>query len=199
MPIGTSKACQSYISDYIQTNGPRKEFDDGLTRYCTKYNGFGDLFSSNQTDQDLCGCHMPEDQYKTFATELSQNYTGFENIFIDQCLVPGCINSPYKSNITTKTCPLPACLNIVNFNNQGNFNNSGVNIIQDNSQCANIKSKNIPPPPKPSNLTWLWITIGVIVGLIILAIVIGLLVYYSRKKKTAIILEKAPVYKVEAS
>jgi hypothetical protein len=189
MPIGTSIACQTFINNYIGNIGTKQEFDDGLLRYCDKsaggkFRGFEDLFNGNASDidQKLCACHMDDKQYKAFATELSKNYSGFENIFIDQCLVPGCINSPFKSRVTTQVCPLPKCLNIVNFTNDGTFDNSNVNIVQ-NSDCANIKPISNPNPPNPHNLTWLWILIGIIAFMIILIVVIAIIFSYRKHQK----------------
>jgi hypothetical protein len=201
MPIGTNTpsgvACQNFIKD----NGPTAAFDEGIRKYCSaKYGGFGDLFNSNnELDKNLCACHMPEPQYTAFQAEIAKNYIGFGNLgFINQCLVPQCASSDFKTTVIGKACELPACLNIATFTNQGTFDNSNVTINQNISGCANIKPISGPnPPPNPNNLTWLWVTIGVILGIIILAIIIILIVMYSRKRRVASILEQAPVYQLQ--
>jgi hypothetical protein len=185
MPIGSSVICQNFVENYIGTNGPRSEFDNGLTRYCTKYKNFGDLFNSNQTDQQLCACHMDPKLYEQFADELNKKYNGFENILINQCLVPKCISSPFKSETTHATCPLPACLNIVNFDNNGNFVNSCVDINQ--TGCTNITPKNGGNICGTQSLMWLWILLAILAFVFILIIIIILLVVvYKHKKKSSI-------------
>ena len=185
MPIGSNPDCQNFIQDYIGKNGPRKEFDNGLLRYCAKptgkYTNFGDLFSTNQTDQDLCACHMPAPLYTTYVDELNKKYEGFENILIKQCLLPGCINSPYKSETTTAVCPLPACLNIVEFENNGTFINSCVDITQ--SGCTSIAPKAGGNICGSYNLTWLWIALAIVAVIIFLIIIIALAVKYKHHKR----------------
>jgi hypothetical protein len=186
MPIGSNLECQNFIKDYIVKNGPRSEFDNGLLRYCSnKYNNFGDLFSASQTDQDLCACHMPAPLYTTYADELNKKYEGFENIFIKQCLLPGCINSPYKSETTTAICPLPACLNIVEFENNGTFVNSCVDINQ--SGCTNIKPKDGGSICGNYNLTWLWILLAIIAIIVVFIIMFALIVKYKHHKRESLI------------
>lgn len=146
MPIGTSLICQEFVQNYIQQNGPLAQFDQGLNSYCsTKYQGFGDLFdSNNQTDQELCACHMPAAQYAAFEQQLTQLYPGFQNLgVVDECLLPQCASSQYKSTVTTAKCNLPQCINIASFNNNGTFNQSSVTINQ-SSNCANIVGGNVP-------------------------------------------------------
>ena len=191
MPIGSDAVCRNFV----QNNGPTVEFDNGLKTYCAaKYKGFGDLFgSSNEVDKDLCACHMPEEQYQSFAQEIFKIFEGFGSIgLIDQCLVPRCASGGFKSTITTKTCPLPACLNIVTFNNDGTFDNSNVQINQ-NVDCANIKPVGGGNVPIPVNNTWIWIILAIIAAIIIFVIIITLLVKYKRHKRAEVILTSIPI------
>ena len=185
MPVSIKNGvCQNYVSQYIEQFGPLLKIDEGLQRYCTapgKYKGFGDLFSSttSQTDIDLCACHMPEEQYKAFQQRLNQLYSGFGDLIPDECLIPGCVSSPYKSLASGRTCPLPACLNIVNFNNGGTFENSCVDISQ--SGCSNIRPNVGGNICGGSEGEYALIIIAIILVIIILAIFITVIVIYTRK------------------
>lgn len=151
IPITSSQACQDFIQNYIETQGPVAQIDDNLGAYCqSKYQGFGDLFASpSAIDQELCACHMPSSQYAAFEQQLVATYPGFGNLgLVNECLLPQCASSPYKSVVTTGKCNLPQCLNIVSFNNDGTFNNSSVTINQ-NAQCASIVGTPPAPPPTP--------------------------------------------------
>jgi hypothetical protein len=176
--------------DFVQANGPAVPFDNGLTTYCAakyKGKGFGDLFNdkNNIPDIDLCACHMPEDQYIAFTQELSKNYVGFNlDTTPAPCLVPQCAAGKFKSEVTKAVCPIPACLNIATFTNNGSFDNSNVTINQTDSGCTGIKPKTTPTPPTPPpSLTWLWIVIAIIAAVFILIVIIVLIIIYSRNKK----------------
>lgn len=180
LPITNSQSCQNFISNYIQNQGPLAQIDDTLAYYCNnKYKGFGDLFSSNNAlDQSLCACHMPADQYTNFEGQLVKLYPGFGNLgVVDECLLPQCASSQYKSVVTTAKCNLPQCINIATFNNDGTFDNSSVTINQ-TGKCANIVTPTSPTGPSPSGppTNSKYIIIGLI-SLIVLIIII-ILIYY---------------------
>lgn len=186
IPITTSDSCQKYVSNYIQRNGPLAEFDFGLNPYCrTKYKGFGDLFKSgNQLDINLCACHMPDEQYAAYEKEVAANFSGFDKLGIkDRCMLAQCASTQYGSVARGAVCPVPQCLNIVDFNNDGTFNNSNVTINQ-TAECANIQRRSPPGPPGPNpplppgpapgpnpNRT-LYIIIGIIILILIIAIIL---------------------------
>jgi hypothetical protein len=189
MPIGTDSNCQNYVQNYIIANGPIAQFDNGLDSYCSsKYKGFGDLFNSgtgttgntgNQTDQQLCACHMPEKQYENFETQLNGLYPSFGNLgLVDECLLPQCASSQYKSTITTATCKLPQCINIASFTNEGTFNNSSVTITQSGGACANLVNNNAP-----INSSHTATIIIIVVSAIILIAVIIIVYYRSRERQ----------------
>lgn len=153
MPITTSQPCQSFITNYIQNQGPLAQIDNPLEVYCkSKYKGFGDLFNSTDIiDQSICACHMPSQQYTAFEQQLYTSYPNFQHLgLVDQCLLPQCASSQYKSVTTTGKCNLPQCLNIASFNNNGTFNNSNVTVNQ-TSQCSNITGSSSGPSPSPSS------------------------------------------------
>lgn len=185
MPIGANTPEGNACRNFVQNNGPTSEFDQGIALYCkSKYKGFGDLFNrtDNQTDQDLCACHMPPEQYASFEQEISANYVGFGNLgFVDQCLVPNCASSPFKTTTIGQACKLPACLNITTFTNSGTFDNSTVTINQSTAGCANIKPVN--SGGGGNNWTWLWIMIAVIVAIVIFLIIIALAVKHKNYKR----------------
>lgn len=185
MPIGANTASGNACRDFVKNNGPSSEFDQGISTYCAaKYKGFGDLFNrtDNQIDQDLCACHMPAEQYTAFEQEISANYVGFGNLgFIDQCLVPNCASSPFKTTTIGQACKLPACLNIATFTNDGTFDNSTVTINQSTAGCANIKP--VGSGGNVTNWTWLWVMIAIFAIIIILIIIISLTVKYKSHKR----------------
>ena len=198
MPIGSNTPSGTVCRNFVQNNGPVVEFDNGLKTYCAakyKGKGFGDLFNdpNNQPDIDLCACHMPEEQYQSFAQEIFKTYEGFGSIgLINQCLVPQCASGGFKSTITTKTCPLPACLNIVTFNNDGTFNNSDVTINQ-TSDCANIKPVGGGGGGGGGDWTWLWIALAIIAVIIVLIVIFALSVKYKHHKRESIIHTSVPI------
>lgn len=200
MPIGYNGNCQAYISNYIQNVTPRQEIDTGLIRYCTgKYRGFGDLFNNNPntTDIAICACHMGPEQYENYANELYTQYPGFKNLGTNQyCLLPQCATSQYKNLATGKVCAIPQCINVVSFNNNGTFDNSGVTINQ-SGECAQITNSEgggggngtPPPPPNPNPVISFFdkyktiiIIIGVSIVVIIIIIIIIAIVASSRSK-----------------
>lgn len=177
-PITTNLPCQDFIANYIQNNGPIAQIDNAIGNYCQKkYKGFGDLFGSgNVLDMELCACHMPKEQYQNFEQELVKLYPGFGNIgLVDQCLLPQCASSRFKSLTTGVVCDLPQCLNIASFRNDGTFDNSTV-IINQNSKCANIISGGgSNGGGSNSNGLWEKILLGTIIVIFIIIVIIAII------------------------
>jgi hypothetical protein len=158
MPFGTSKTCKDYVVDYITTVGPTSKLDDDLFRYCRVYaDQEGDAVVGNMSrlfgtpgvsaeEQDICACHLsphapPDatDVYDDYLAQLKDQFCPdpdqpcpfIEATTNPPCYVPQCANSPYKSVDTSSRCVAPACLNIVNFEANGDVD---VNVEQ-NSNC----------------------------------------------------------------
>lgn len=204
MPITTSESCQNFISDYIEDYKPLGEIDVPLSQYCqSKYKGFGDLFSSNnELDKSLCACHMASQDYTNFEQQLVKLYPGFGNLgLVNQCLLPECASSQYKSVVTTAKCNLPQCINIATFYNDGTFDNSTVNINQE-GKCATVINPTptpYPTPPRPTpsptpppfptptpapgpRKNYIYIIIGIVILLIIMLIV-SLVIFLMKGKQ----------------
>lgn len=167
--IGTDVVCQDYFRDFLENNGPDSIVDTGLSSYCTKYSGFKDLFeSNNQTDIDLCACHMGKQQYTNYTNELFKEHPELSAIpgIIDLCLVPDCLNSPYPAvPIPKGGCKTPSCVVIGEFNNDGTFTNS--TIKENVSGCGG--------PGSDAGLSLAMIALFIVV-IIIVVVVIVLLV-----------------------
>ena len=158
--IGTNQNCQNFFQNYISKNGPNAQIDAGLSTYCSsKYKNFADLFNGdNQVDKDLCACHMPNQLYVDFASELSQRYPSLSNLgnlgVNNRCIVPQCSSSPYPSTVSRATCALPNCLNVATFNNDGTL---GPVTVNQTGNCASISGgggtpnpTSTPTPPGPT-------------------------------------------------
>jgi hypothetical protein len=184
--IRTNQVCQNFISDYIQNVGTSSDIDSSLNEYCArKYQGFGDLFNNtnNLTDQQLCACHMPQQQYDNYTQQLEQEFPGFTRLgIVDRCLLPQCASSSFKSTQTTQQCNVPQCINIASFSNNGTFDRSSVTINQ-SGDCANIVGGGGggSQPPQQQTLTP---TIIAIIILSIIIIIIIFIIIISNSQKT---------------
>ena len=180
-PITWSKTCQEFVSNYISDVGPNAVIDQGLSTYCqNKYKGFGDLFNNNpnEIDIELCACHMEESEYQNFADQIDKDYPGLGNLGInDQCLVPFCASTAYKSVTRGARCAVPNCLVITSFNNSGTFDNSTVNVNTNIPGCADINGGNTPSNNTDRKYFFI---IGVIV---IILFVIFIIYLITRNKK----------------
>jgi uncharacterized membrane protein YgcG len=144
MPIGNNLKCQSFVSNYIENVSPLAEFDTGLKQYCSKYEGFGDLFNDNDniTDAELCACQLPLTQYNNYADELFKLFPGYSTFGSNKyCLVSYCASSPYRNVSIGAKCNVPQCLNILSFENNGTFDNSDI-IINQTGQCESLTNNN---------------------------------------------------------
>jgi hypothetical protein len=162
--IFTETQCRTFFENYVTVIGPDAQLDEKLTTYCTtKYpdpGGLEKLRQANNTiDNDLCGCHMQQDQYTNFVNEILQDFNvpgaGTTTFGIqERCLLEQCASSPFKTVAIGKVCNVPACLNILEFNVNGSFNNDKVVINQEDPKCTNVTRKTggvTPVPPSNGN------------------------------------------------
>jgi hypothetical protein len=191
--IWTNNACQTFIREYIQEVNPLASIDEKLTSLCeTQVPGVNVFRTLPQNQQDLCGCHLNPEIYANLRRDLQNEFPG--SILageIAPCLFPGCVDSDFKSTVTTKTCPVPQCINIASINNNGNIQGGG-NIIQNDKNCQDLAKKgsgNDPSGNNPQEKSWLdkywyWLVIGI--GLVVILIIVILIVIAgeSNKKKS---------------
>lgn len=165
--IGTDTACQTYFADYIANNGPNAQIDTKLNQYCTKFKGFGDLFTgsppASDIDIQLCACHMPDAQYTAFENEITQQVPALKAYpQLNRCFLPRCISSKYHSQpIPISGCPVSACVSIGVFNNNGTFSNSS--IIENAAGCTTVSDTK---------------TVEIVVFIIIIIIIIAIAIYF---------------------
>lgn len=156
-----------------------------MRNYCKAYKGLGDLFNADSKvktlvqraiDVDLCACNLSSSTvndpdgtvlYNNFANEFYSNYPGFSGLeFLNKCLLPQCAQSKFKSlPIPIGGCQVPQCINIINFENDGTFNNSTVN-IDESAACVNITGKNVPVNPNNSDMLYIVLFIVIIIIII---------------------------------
>jgi len=198
--------CQTFFRDYYGENGPGPEgsIDIAMENYCkAKYcsnsssscsDGFNALFNSNapQPDIEVCGCHMPEQLYINYANQVSELYPGFgeyiKNSGTDQkCLLAQCADSNYGTTKTGRSCPIPACIAISVFTNDGKFEKSTIN---DKTICNNINKtgttrsgQTTGPPAQASwwerNSRWL---VPVLVGVALLILIVIIILIFTMGK-----------------
>ncbi|MBA3285038.1 MAG: hypothetical protein H0U27_08270 [Nitrosopumilus sp.] len=186
IPLVTSNACQLYYEQLYRANGPDAQTDAKISDYCeAKYPPticFNGLFNATPAastfEINLCACHLPQECYDNYKKSLEIDAPGFVNYIEisginERCLVSQCASSPFPSidigDEADTRCKVPACISVVNFQNNGSVV-GGVTIDPSNT-CQQIASGNNPNDPGSSR-TWLWILIGVV----ILIIIIGVLV-----------------------
>jgi hypothetical protein len=182
--IFSNQACINFFSNYITTEGPRSELDVSLDKTCSPYD-FTTLDAPTQSTtqlelnrRNICACHLPEFQYVNYQNQLEALYPGFTNLGLNQyCLVSACATSSFKRTDTGKVCALPNCLNIVEFNNNGTFNNSTVEINQTNSQCANITGNSSSNGSNTRTIPT-YVYIGVLLLVLVLLFIGTALIYY---------------------
>jgi len=185
--IFNSMGCYNFFADYIQNFGPDGQIDTLLTPICiARFPGVEKFqASTNQYEQNICACHLNPQIYTNLQTSLENKFPGSQLISEPAaCLFPVCVTSPYKSQNTEKTCPVPACVNIASITNNGQV--GGNNIInQGVTGCANISapgSGNNPPSNGGGNTTpkswweqhWLWVILGI--GLLVILIIVILII-----------------------
>ena len=178
IPLVTSNACQLYYEELYRVNGPDAQTDAKISNYCeAKYPPticFNGLFNATPAastfEINLCACHLPRECYDNYKKSLEIDAPGFVNYIEisginERCLVSQCASSPFPSidigDEANTRCQVPACISVVNFQNNGSVT-GGVTIDPSNT-CQQIASGNAG-----TNRTWLWILIGVIVAVIII-------------------------------
>jgi hypothetical protein len=125
MPVGVSKFCQDYFARWIAENSPNTQLDADFSRYCQPYAGNMGLLinaKTSRTEKDLCACHLSPDPeiYDKYYHQLLGDYQLPASSAPEPCYLPDCASSPYKSTRTGKVCEAPACLNVANFDAEGN-------------------------------------------------------------------------------
>ena len=186
IPLITSTACQLYYEELYRANGPDAQTDAKISDYCTtKYPPticFNGLFNATPAvstfEINLCACHLPRECYDNYKKSLEIAAPGFVNYIEnsginERCLVSQCASSYFPSidigDEANTRCAIPACITVVNFENNGSVS-GGVTIDASNT-CQQIASGNAPGS---SNRTWLWILIGIIIAIIIIIILVFL-------------------------
>lgn len=151
--------CQTFLKGYAEpeeANGVDNvspTLYSNLNTYCQgKFGsptggGLQQLSQADQTDQNICGCSLRQQQYDNFAQSLLNNTTGqptpttptggpSTTFGIDApCLVSYCANGWFKPD---RKCDVPACLVVSDFNNSGTFNNSSITVKKSIKGCANV-------------------------------------------------------------
>ena len=183
--IGRDTRCGDFFANYIAKVSPTASIDTEMAKFCdTNFSGFGDLFSSGTNDylQNLCACHMPQSQYDAFTNQLKEKYPAISNLgLIDRCAVPRCASSTMKSLTTGNPCPLPQCINAIDFTNNGTFIDSTIE-LSNTGDCADISGGKEEEPEKPGIPAYVWILIGVAVLLLVLLIIGVIVLSLSRKQ-----------------
>jgi hypothetical protein len=190
--IFTNDACQTFIKDYIGTNGPKAEIDNPLTAACSqKISGLTAFNSSSKTIQNICACHLNPQFYDNIRTSLNNQIPGSKLIAEPApCLFTPCVDSDFKSDISGKPCPLPACVNIASITNDGTV--SGNNTITQSANCADISAPGSANNPTGGGGSggggsggdttnkswweqhWLWLVLGI--GLLVVLIIVILII-----------------------
>ena len=127
--IATSNDCQSYIKNYIQTTGPIPLLDTKLTNYCSQYKTFYQFEQEpSVAKQEICACHLNELLYTKYYDEITATVPELADIsgINKYCLFIPCEASPYKRTSIGKICKAPNCLNIVQFDPEGNIKNVSI-------------------------------------------------------------------------
>ena len=152
MPIADSASyCRTFIPNYINAYGPQAEFDTGLDGYCSIYPSFNSLLDANDSEQDVCACHLSQSLYTNLEASINQAFPNFDTTgFAAECLFGQCASVGYKSIDTGKQCAVPQCLNISSFNINGSVDQSNINVNQ-NSTCTNLVSGQGQPGPPGSS------------------------------------------------
>lgn len=206
IPLTTDNACQLYFEQYYNVNGPDADIDSRISNYCqAKFpvtTCFEPLFFGSPPissfEQELCACHLSETCYQNYIDSLANQAPAFVNYIRnsgikDRCLISECASSQFPSIEIGKVCLVPACINVVNFNNNGSVGNGGVTITQD-AECERINNTGgaggtgANPPGEQSwwDKHWIWIVVGAGLLLVLIIIIIIIIVAESKKKKKPI-------------
>ena len=210
--LSGNTGCQVFFTDYYTNVGPETSIDNQIDSYCAaKYGspdvGFAGLF--NQTppsafEKNLCACHMPQSFYDAYKASVENEFPNFvsfiENLGINErCLVSFCASSPFSSNDirrgTDFACQIPACIQVVDFNNNGSIGGN-VSINQNNSTCAAIQSGATGTTGGGGNTGgggittktfweqhWVWVVLGVGILIVLIIVILIIIAAESGNKK----------------
>lgn len=205
IPLTTDNACQLYFEQYYNTLGPDADIDRKIDNYCqTKFPSttcFEPLFFASPPissfEQELCACHLSDTCYQNYVNSLAIKAPNFVNFIKnsgikDRCLISQCASGKFPSIEIGKVCLVPACINVVNFTNDGSIGSGGITINQD-AKCQSIDNgsggggtnPNTPSDKSWWDKYWIWIVLGA--GLLIVLIIIIIIVVASESKKKKII------------
>lgn len=157
-----------FVSDYITKNGANQETTTYMQQYCTqKYptgglSIFGELINTDPKD------------YQQFELTFKNQFPSLNLGSIrPNCLLPACINSPFKNN-ELDNCPIPQRLEIVNIDNS---DITGKVIINQNVNCSKygIVPNRVPTDSLNlfwSDYKWLIIIASVMIFIIIILVII---------------------------
>ena len=211
IPLTSNTACQLFFEQLYTQNGPDAQTDRQISNYCqAKYPTSvcfeGLLFASppvSSFEQELCACHLSTECYDNYINSLSTAAPAFANFFKnsginERCFISRCAGSTFPSIEIGKVCKIPACINVVNFNNNGSIGSGGVTISQD-SQCQQINNSNGASGGTGGNGTptnqswwdkhWIWVVVGV--GVLLALIIVILIIVGAEESK------KKPVFHTE--
>jgi hypothetical protein len=147
--LTTNQGCYNYFSNTISSGKGTEQMSRVMQDYCSRNlagKSLADFLPGSTLDpkdQAVCACNMPSSMYSTMRSSV----TGLDPRVAtlptaDMCLFGPCASSQFKP-ISSKGCPLPNCLQIININNS-NFVGE-VNIDQ-SAECATY----FPPVTVPS-------------------------------------------------
>lgn len=186
VPWPLDDKCVSYFAGI----SPHPDLDTKLNLYCqTKFATFEDLQTRGDysyggiTEENLCACHLKEDQYTHLLGVLQSDDSlkGIGFLGLDKhCMYSPCASSAFKlysmTNLTDgrTRCDQLQCINIVQFDANGDFSGADINIIQDGSQCATL-AKSGSGNDIPSDFTGWYVAGAIFIILIILILVIVIL------------------------
>jgi hypothetical protein len=106
--------------------------------------------------QKACACRLPDSVYLNFRNELIKKYPTFSNLQVGNfsCLFPNCATSPIRPIQIRglNRCPITNCLNLINVQNSGVFQNVTIN---QTGSCLYLNPNQTSSPsssPQPSSL-----------------------------------------------
>lgn len=186
--------CYYYISDYITDKklGPSQAITTALQNYCSqKYPNKGlSIFNLpatiNKQDYQVCACNMPDIYYQEFEQSIKSQFPNLDLGSIrPNCLLPACINSPFKNN-ELDGCPIPQCLEIVNINDSNIVGPTTINQDQNCNKYGIPHAPGVPPspviPPSFRSISILSI-VGVVIFLLLVLTLIAVLFVPNKKKE----------------
>ncbi len=206
IPLVTDPACQTFFKQYYGKLGPDADLDTKISAYCT--NKFTNCFEPllfgqppiSDFEQDLCACHLSNTCYDNYVESISSAAPAFANYLKiseirEQCLLSRCASSVFTTVAIGRTCPIPGCIEVVNFTNDGEIR-GGVSINQ-KTVCQTINNTNGESDGGGTNgangsngtdgdksfwdRNWLWFVIGI--GFLLVLIITILIIVGSENSK----------------